>query len=69
MSLKRPATDEAERLTEEALKLLRQGEVERAVWRLVDAVGLIRSTCFISPSTMGFRNNPTGRGFYLGEKE
>ena len=64
----RIATAESEYLVEEALTLLKMGDAERAFWRLVDAAGLIHRKCFINPLTTGTINNPTGRGFYIGEK-
>jgi hypothetical protein len=69
MSENRPSTSEAESLINEASDRLRMGEVEAALWRLVDAAGLLKERCFINPMCIGTKNSPTGRGYYLGEKE
>jgi hypothetical protein len=69
MSKCRPSTNEAENLIKEAQKVLRKGEVEAALWRLVDAAGLLKEKCFINPCCMGTKYLPTGRGYYIGEKE
>jgi len=69
MSKCRPSTNEAENLITEAQSRLREGEVEAALWRLVDAAGLLKEKCFINPMCIGTKATPTGRGFYIGEPE
>lgn len=70
MSDKRPATGAAEHLIEEALTRLRlDGDAEGALWRLVDAAGLLKRDCFINPLCIGTKSCPTGRGYFLGESK
>lgn len=66
MSTKRSATDEPTALVREALTALELDDPERAFWRLIDAAGLIRRDCFINPMGIGTKDQPTGRGFFLG---
>ncbi len=65
--MSRPSTAESERLVAEALERIQTDDPEAAIWRLIDAAGLIRRNCFVNPMGIGLtEKSPTGRGFYLG---
>jgi len=55
----------AVQLVEAALPQLKDGEPRRALWRLVDAAGLLMEDALPEiPEGVG-QDNATGRGFYL----
>lgn len=60
------ARDYARQLVRVALGCLERGEDASALWRLVDAAGMLQSV--LHPEVMGGPSVPTGRGHYVGTK-
>lgn len=58
---------EATALLEIAVGEIRSGNYEGALWRAVDAVGLI--SFFVHREAVGMPPNPTGRGFFVDKKK
>lgn len=60
-----PEVAEALRLIDEARTLLKHGQADRALWRLVDAAGLTAEAIGPSAEPIAGRDEVTGRGFRL----
>jgi len=60
----REALNEAETLIEGALRLVQNNDPESALWRLVDAAGIVARVT--EDDASGQEGRPTGRGFFIG---
>ena len=55
------------KLIRDAEENIKRGEIGSALWRLVDAAGELSYQA--NPDAMGQEKNPTGRGFFIGERK